>query len=238
MKIALCILTYNERPCLEIIFPKVPKPGAEAGYDCLCAIDGGSTDGTLDFYRERGVPVILQERRGRGDAFQQAFRRIDADAYIFFSPDGNEDVADLPKFRPLLEAGGDLVIASRMMEGAVNEEDSQLFRWRKWGNNAFNLAAILLFRHQGPFITDSINGYRAITRVAAQRLDLDALDFTIEYQMTIRALKNRMKVVEFATVEGQRVSGETQAPSILTGLRFLRCLFREVMPGLTSRSHG
>ena len=229
MKIALCILTYNERPCLEIILPKVPKPEAEAGYDCLYAIDGGSTDGTLDFYRERGVPVVLQERRGRGDAFQQAFRRIDADAYIFFSPDGNEDVADLPKFRPLLEAGGDLVIASRMMKGARNEEDDQLLKWRKWANNAFNLAANLLFRRQGLFITDSINGYRAITRTAAQRLNLDALDYTIEYQMTIRALKNRMKVVEFPTVEGQRISGKTQARSIPTGLRFLARLFREAV---------
>lgn len=227
MKILLCLLTHNERPCLEVVFPLIPRPGPAAGFDTLIAIDGGSTDGTLEFYRERGIPVVAQSRRGRGDAFLKAFELLDADAYIFFSPDGNEAVADLPKFRPLLEAGADLVVASRMTKGAVNEEDEKFFRWRKWANLAFNWLANLLFRRTGSYVTDSINGYRAITRSAARILALDALDYTIEYQMTIRALKNRLRIVEFPTVEGSRVAGGTGAPSIPTGLRFLGCLWSE-----------
>jgi transketolase len=58
----------------------------------VVAIDGGSTDGTIEFFKQHGVPVIGQSRRGRGDAFIQAFEKIDADAYIFFSPDGNEAI--------------------------------------------------------------------------------------------------------------------------------------------------
>jgi glycosyltransferase involved in cell wall biosynthesis len=228
MKITLCLLTRNELPCLEIIFPTIPPPGPDAGFDRIVAIDGGSTDGTVDFFRERDVPVIGQSRRGRGDAFQQAFANEPADAWIFFSPDGNEDVNDLPRFRPLLESGADVVIASRMMKGAVNEEDAQLLRPRKWANNAFNLAANMMFRGKGPFISDSINGYRAITRAAAETLQLDALDYTIEYQMTIRALKHRLNVVEFPTHEGQRVAGDTGAPSIPTGIRFIKRLFAEM----------
>jgi len=228
MKISLCLLTRNELPCLQIIFPAIPKPGPEAGFDRLVAIDGGSTDGTVEFFREQGIPVIGQSRRGRGDAFQQAFANEPADAWIFFSPDGNEDVLDLPRFRPLLEGGADVVIASRMMKGAVNEEDAHLLKPRKWANNAFNAAVNLLFRKKGPFITDSINGYRAITRKTAETLQLDALDYTIEYQMTIRALKHRLNIVEFPTHEGQRVAGDTGAPSIPTGVRFVKRLFAEL----------
>lgn len=228
MKISLCLLTRNELPCLEIIFPTIPPPGPEAGYDRIVAIDGGSTDGTVEFFRDRGVPVIGQSRRGRGDAFQQAFANEPADAWLFFSPDGNEDVDDLPRFRPLLEKGADVVIASRMMKGAVNEEDAHLLKPRKWANNAFNLAVNLMFRRKGPFITDSINGYRAITKEAAAVLQLDALDYTIEYQMTIRALKNKLNIVEFPTHEGQRVAGDTGAPSIPTGIRFIKRLFAEL----------
>lgn len=228
MKITLCLLTRNELPCLQIIFPTIPLPGPDAGFDRVVAIDGGSTDGTVEFFQERNVPVIGQSRRGRGDAFQQAFANEPADAWIFFSPDGNEDVKDLPRFRPLLEAGADVVIASRMMKGAVNEEDSQLIRPRKWANNAFNAAVNLLFRRKGPYISDSINGYRAITRAAAKVLQLDALDYTIEYQMTIRALKKKLNIVEFPTHEGQRVAGDTGAPSIPTGIRFVKRLFAEM----------
>lgn len=194
----------------------------------MYAVDGGSTDGTLEFFSERAVPVISQSKRGRGQAFQLAFAEIEADAFIFFSPDGNENPEDLPRFRPLLEQGADIVIASRMMEGARNEEDDQTLRWRKWANNAFNGMANLAFRRTGPYVTDSINGYRAITASAAKRLALDADDYTIEYQMTMRALKAGLSIAEFPSLEGHRVAGETQARSIPTGIRFLRAFGREL----------
>lgn len=235
MKVTLCLLTRNERACLEKIFPTIPPPGEHAGYQAIVAIDGGSTDGTLEYFKEKGIPVVAQSRKGRGDAFLQAFAQIESDAYVFFSPDGNEDVKDLPRFKSHLEQGADLVIASRMMKGAYNEEDGQLLRFRKWANNAFNLLANLFFRRTGPFITDSINGFRGITRAAARRLQLDSLDYTIEYQMTIRALKAGLKIVEFPTHEGQRVAGETGAPSIPTGIRFLKKLFAELF-GAQARS--
>ena len=227
MRIVLCILTRNERPCLDAVMPRVPQPGPAAGFDDLLAIDGGSTDGTLEYFQQHGIRVLGQSRRGRGEAFLLAFTQLEADAYIFFSPDGNEDPADLPRFRPLLEAGNDLVIASRMAAGARNEEDDQWLRPRKWANNAFNLAANLAFRRSGSFVTDSINGYRAITRNAAQRLALDASDYTIEYQMTMRALHAGLRIAEFPTIEHPRVAGETQASSIPTGMRFVRAFWRE-----------
>ena len=203
-------------------------PGSSSGFDAWYVVDGGSTDGTVEYFQGAGIEVIRQSDRGRGHAFQLAMQRINADAFIFFSPDGNEDPADLPKFRAALESGADIAIASRMMKGAHNEEDHLLFRWRKWANNAFNLLANVAFRRHGPYITDSINGYRAITREAAGKLKLDAWDYTIEYQMTMRALKKKMQISEFPTVEGQRVAGETQARSIPTGIRFIKAFWREL----------
>lgn len=231
MRITLCVLTRNERPCLEVVMPRVPPPGPTAGFDDIVAIDGASTDGTLEYFDQHGIRVVAQSRRGRGEAFLLAFTEVEADAYIFFSPDGNEDPADLPRFRPLLEAGNDLVIASRMCAGARNEEDAHLLRPRKWANNAFNLAANLAFRRSGAYISDSINGYRAITRGAAQRLALDASDYTIEYQMTMRALRAGLRIAEFPTIEHPRVAGDTQASSIPTGLRFVRAFWNELRRG-------
>lgn len=228
MHITLCILTRNERPCVEIVFPQLPKPGPESGFDAVVVIDGGSTDGTKEYFEERGIPVLGQSRRGRGHAFQIAFDEVESDAYIFFSPDGNEDPKDLPKFRPLLEQGFDLVIASRMMAGAKNEEDDQFLKLRKWANNAFNIGANVSFRRKGTFVTDSINGYRAITRKAARTLALDAPDYTIEYQMTMRAFKHKLPIAEFPTIEYPRVAGDTQAQSIPTGIRFIKAYWREL----------
>ncbi len=229
MKTVLCLLTKNEIECLNLLFDKIPKPNETDAYEEIYAIDGGSTDGTIEFFKERNIPIISQSKKGRGEAFLNAFREINADAFIFFSPDGNEAIEDLVKFKPLLKDGADIVIASRMCKGAVNEEDHQLLKWRKWANNAFNIMANVFFKKKGPFITDSINGYRAITKEASKKLALSAPDYTIEYQMTIRGLKAGLNIIEFPTIEGQRLAGDTGAPSIPTGLRFIKRFFTELL---------
>jgi hypothetical protein len=114
------------------------------------------------------------------------------------------------------------------MPSAFNEEDHNFFKLRKFANQTFNLMANLAFRRQGPFVTDSINGFRAISRRLARKLALDANDYTIEYQMTIRALRAGANIVEFPTHEGLRIAGETGAPSIPTGFRFIRRFLSEL----------
>lgn len=225
MKIALILLTLNEHDCLKVILPRVLSN--KATFDVIYAIDGGSTDGTIELYQQYEIPVIAQSKKGRGAAFHIARDTIDADAFIFFSPDGNEDPNDLCQFRPLLEDKNDIVIASRMMHGAKNEEDESIFKWRKWVNRTFNYAIHILFNRSNYFVTDSINGYRAITRTALKQLALTANDYTIEFQMTIRAFKNRLSIAEFPTHEHPRISGETKAPSFKTGVRFMKRLWTE-----------
>src|SRR3990167_11347093 len=229
MKIALIILTLNEYECLKKILPFVLESRNLHSFDVIYAIDGGSTDGTVEYYQQHNIPIVAQSYRGRGAAFHLALEKIDTDGYIFFSPDGNEDPADLIKFRYYLENGADIIIASRMMQGAKNEEDDSIFKFRKWVNNAFNLMINIFFNRSGKYVTDSINGYRAITKSAMQKLSLDAMDYTIEFQMTIRAFKHKLNIVEFATCEFPRISGETKAPSFSTGLRFIKCLWKEII---------
>ena len=97
------------------------------------------------------------------------------------------------------------------------------------GEQWFTIFANALFRTNGSYVTDTINGYRAIKRSAASALSLDATDYTIEYQMTSRALRDQLRVVEFPTIEGERIAGNTGAPSIPTGLRFVKRLWQEWM---------
>jgi len=205
-------------------------------------VDGGSTDGTREFFETRGVPAVVQEIPGRGEAFRLAVRRARGDLIIFFSPDGNEDPTDIPKFRPYFEAGYDLVIASRMMRGGRNEEGDQAIKPRKWANQAFTLAAHLLWHPRAltgrGYITDSINGYRAIRRDAFDALGLDAADFTIEYQMTMRALRHGLRIIEFPTHEGPRIGGISKVGSLDAGTRFSRTLIREILAGARRRPPG
>jgi glycosyltransferase involved in cell wall biosynthesis len=226
MKISLVFLTLNEIVGLQKNFEQVPLESV----DEVLVIDGASTDGTVEFFQERKIPVHIQEIKGRGEAFRLAFRKATGDALIFFSPDGNEDPTDIPKFKPFLMKGYDLVIATRMVKEAHNEEDDQFFKWRKWANNAFTLIANLTW-NRNVFITDTINGYRAITRQAWQELALDGPGYTIEYQSSIRAFKRELKITEFPTYEAQRIDDCEGSPSIQTGLAFLKLYYSEVKVG-------
>lgn len=228
MKTSLCILTKNELPCLEVVLNDVVLACKKHNIENIYAIDGGSIDGTVEFFKKNNIKVLSQKNRGRGDAFHLAFKEIHSDLYIFYSPDGNEDINDVYKFLEYANQGADIIIASRMMKDSYNEEDENLLKFRKWANNIFNAMANITFRRSGKYITDSINGYRAITKDAAQSLKLDAVDYTIEYQMTMRAFKKGLNIVEFPTIEGKRLFGETQAKSIPTGLKFLKSYFREL----------
>ena len=226
MNVSLVLLTLNEIVGLKALFESIPFGDVSEAF----AVDGGSTDGTLDFFRGKNFPTFVQTRRGRGDAFRLAFEKAKGDAVIFFSPDGNENPGDIPRFVDYLERGSDIVIASRMIPGAHNEEDEQFLKWRKWANRAFNLMANWAW-NRGVFVNDSINGFRAVTRAAWQRMASDGAAYTIEYQMSIRAFKLGLKIAEFPTHEGHRIDQREGSPSIATGLAFLRVFFLEIFSG-------
>ncbi len=226
MKISLIILTLNEITGLKELFDKIPT----SAVDEVFAVDGGSTDGTLEFLKEKGVTVHIQNKRGRGEAFRVAFDKAVGDALIFYSPDGNEDAADIPKFRSYLENGAEIVIGNRMNNGGFNEEDIHILKPRKWANNFFTLRATLSW-NKNSYLYDTINGFRAITRSAWTTLSPDGPGYTIEYQTSIRAMKKGLKVSEFPTHESQRIDNRVGSPSISTGLAFLKIFASELKIG-------
>jgi glycosyltransferase involved in cell wall biosynthesis len=227
MQVKLFIIVKNELKNIRLHHDLVIQTAQDNGVDYLY-VDGNSTDGTIDFFEKNSIKFVQQNGLGRGGAIRTALS-IDCDYYIIFSPDGNENILDLPKFISLFSSGADLVIASRMMEGAHNEEDENLIKPRKWANNVFNLLANIAFNKSGRYVTDSINGYRGISKNLLSKISLTSVDYTIEYQMTIRAMKASLDILEFPTFEGERVFGTTGAPSIKTGIAFVRKFLAELL---------
>ena len=85
MKTSLCILTKNELPCLEVVLNDVVLACKKHNIENIYAIDGGSIDGTVEFFKKNNIKVLSQKNRGRGDAFHLAFKEIHSDLYIFYS---------------------------------------------------------------------------------------------------------------------------------------------------------
>lgn len=223
-KTTLVILTRNEINGVKAQIRKIPFESVDEFF----AVDYKSTDGTAEFFKSHQIPVIRQVKPGRGEAFRMAVSHAKGDLLIFFSPDGNENPADIPKLVSLLKAGNDLVIASRFMKNSRNEEDDKVLKFRAWANKGFTLFVKLFW---GGNVTDTINGYRAIRKDLFKKLNLDAEGFAIEFQMTIRALKAKAKIAEIPTIEGNRIGGASTSYAIPTGFKFIYYLLREIVIG-------
>lgn len=221
---SLIILTRNEIEGLKSLIRKIPFEMVDEFF----AVDYKSTDGTSEFFEKNQIPVIKQQKPGRAEAFKLGAKKAQGKYLIFFSPDGNENPGDIPQIANRLKEGSDLVIASRFLKGSRNEEDNQTFKFRKWANQGFSFLVRLIW---GGNISDSINGYRGISKEALNKLKLDASGFAIEFQMTIRALKLKMKIEEISTIEGNRIGGQSTSYAIPTGLKFVVLLFREILIG-------
>lgn len=60
--VTLCILAFNEREALEQIWNTLPLSLFAEVY----VIDGGSTDGTQEFFKQKKVRVIQQKKKDEG----------------------------------------------------------------------------------------------------------------------------------------------------------------------------
>lgn len=220
-KTTLIILTRNEIEGVKQIVPRINKDWV----DEIISVDFNSTDGTVKFFQKYNIRVVKQQKPGRGEAFRIASEEAKYPNLLFFSPDGNEDPNDIPKLISKLNEGYDMIIASRFMKNAHNEEDDQLIKLRKWANQSFTMLVNLFWNGR---LTDSINGYRIITKKAFDSLRLDGEGFVIEYQMSIRALKNKLKIGEIPTYESSRIAGKSGSWAIPTGLIFIKYLLHEL----------
>src|SRR5205807_172677 len=143
--------------------------------------------------------------------------RCTTDALVMFHPKGSIDPAVLRKFRSFLEKGHDLVVASRLIAGAVNEEDAQLLRPRKWFVRVLGLVAALLWKRDDGMIADVLHGCRGMRRDAFFAIEPLRTGVSIDLEMVVRAYRLRLRRVEFPIAEAPRLVGETRFKAWPTG---------------------
>jgi glycosyltransferase involved in cell wall biosynthesis len=224
LRLSLCLLTWNEIEGCRQDVPLLPRDAFEE----IFAIDGGSTDGTIEYLTEQGITVFQQDSRGYNGAYITAFRRCTTDALVIFHPKGSVDPETLHKFRPYFAQGADLVVASRIIEGAVNEEDSQLFRPRKWFVQGLAGLAALLWKREGLMVWDVLHGYRGMRKDAFDRIDVLPKGLSVDIEMVARTYRYRMVRAEFPVAEKPRPSGDTHFKAWPTGKALLRYIWQEL----------
>jgi glycosyltransferase involved in cell wall biosynthesis len=224
VKISLCLIVWNELQGCQTDLPRLPLEE----FDEVFAVDGGSTDGTVEYLESQGIKVHRQPKRGLNAAYVHANEVATGDAVVVFFAKGTLPVEDLCKFRSLFEQGSELVIASRQLPGSVNEEDIHFWRPRKWAVIGLAAASALIWNREGHWVRDVLHGFKGWTRTAFNHMRILDVGLSIDIEMVVRAYKLRIKRVEFATKEISRGYGETHFKIWPTGKRLLAYLWFEL----------
>src|SRR5215831_8327419 len=119
MRTTVLALTLNEIDGVKAILPQIDR----AWVDQIIVVDGGSTDGTIEWSREHGYEVYVQKRRGIRFAYLEVLPLIQGDVVLCISPDGNCPVEYIPQLLTKINEGYDLVIGSRYKGDSKSEDD-------------------------------------------------------------------------------------------------------------------
>jgi len=213
----LVLPTLNEIEAVKIVVPQIRREWV----DEILVVDGGSTDGTVEFLRGIGLTVHSQSKRGYGHAMAWGLHHATGDIIVEFTPDGNSIPEDIPRIISKINEGNDLVIGSRYLSGAKSEDDDWLTALGNW---MFTTIVNILF---GARYTDALVGFRAFRRQEALKLGLDTPGLSWPCQSSIRFARARLRTVEIPASEPKRIGGVRKMRPFKTGFEIVKLIVRD-----------
>lgn len=227
----LFIPTLNEIEGMKVIMPQIDRDWV----DQILIMDGNSTDGTIEYARENGYEVLLQQKRGIRYAYIEALPHIRGDVLLTFSPDGNSVPELIPALLDKMEEGYDMVIASRYLGPAKSADDGMITGFGNW---FFTKTVNVLF---GGHYTDAMVIYRAYWTRLFRELEMDQdrwyttpekLFFTrigCEPMLSARAAKRKLKIGEIPGDEPARIGGVAKLQTIRWGASYYFQFLRDFL---------
>ncbi|MEC7490824.1 MAG: glycosyltransferase family 2 protein [Pseudomonadota bacterium] len=230
MKTTLLVMTLNEIEGMKVIMPQVNS----SWFDQIIVVDGGSTDGTVEWAKDHGYDTYIQKEKGFRHAYAEVWPQVTGDVVVTFSPDGNSIPDILPSLLAKMNEGYDMVIVSRYFGSAKSADDDVVTGFGNW---FFTRTVNLL--HGGRY-TDVMVIFRAYRKSLAS--DLELLDdeafsapekvfrtrISWEPLLSVRAVKAKLKIAEIPGDEPPRIGGERKLKILQWGAAYYFQFIREL----------
>lgn len=217
-RVSVVVPTLNEAKNLPHVLPSIPT-----WVDEVIIVDGYSTDGTIEVAKSLlpHAVIVTQGARGKGAALRAGFDAARGDIIVTLDADGSADPREISAFVGVLLSGADFVKGSRFVQGGGTLDMEWYRRLGNWG-----LLQMVKLRFGGKF-TDLCYGYNAFWKDVLPHLRVEeASGFEIETHMNVQALRGKLKVMEVASKEFQRIHGVSNLRTIPDGWRVLKTIVK------------
>ena len=190
-KLIIQIPCLNEAETLPTTLAALPRRVAGVDVGEYLVIDDGSTDGTAQVARQWGVHHVVTHRRNRGlaAAFRSGVDRAlaeGADIIVNTDGDGQYEGGDIEALvTPIVQGRADIVIGDRGVADNAHFSAPKRLMQRVGSGVVQHLA--------GTHVSDAVSGFRAISRDAAQRINITT-EFSYTTDMLIQAGRKRMAI--------------------------------------------
>lgn len=219
-RISIIIPTLNEAGNLRRLMPRIKAVLKGRRYEIL-VVDGHSADGTAEVAHRLGAHVVY-DSVGKGSALMKGIRASAGDVLVLMDADLSHRPDELLILIAGIEAGYDICMGSRFLTGGGSDD---MPAHRRFGNFVFVSLVNLLY---GSRYSDLCYGYRSFAKGVAQRLHLSESGFGIEAEISIKAVKAGMKVMEVPSYEKLRLHGSGKLRSLRDGQRILYTILKNM----------
>ncbi len=222
INVTVAVIARNEEATVGKVIESVLPYCDEA-----ILIDGNSTDRTREIAKSLGIAVHRDDGHGKGDGIRKAMEVGAGKAIVFIDADGSHRASDIPSLTaPIIAEEADLVVGSRWTGGS-DELGGDIGKFiRSTGSSVITLS---INYRWGVRLTDSQNGFRAISQKAAKTIQLHENIFTIEQEMIMDCLRRGFRVTEVPAHEYPRMAGDSQIVVWKVAYRYVWSLLKGLM---------
>ncbi len=206
LRVAVVIPALNEAPALPHVLPAIPSWVAE-----VIVVDNGSRDATAAVAAGLGARVVSEPRRGYGQACLSGIAALSPgiDTVVFMDADASDRPEEMDRLlAPIVGAAADMVIGSR----PLGAEPGSLTPVQRFGNA---LSCWLIRVLWGVRFTD-LGPFRAITRPALARLEMQDRNFGWTVEMQVRAAGRGLRCAEIPVTYRRRI-GQSKVSGTISG---------------------
>ncbi|MEP7323850.1 MAG: glycosyltransferase family 2 protein [Saprospiraceae bacterium] len=220
MIIDVIIPAYNEQDAIGKVIDEIPKYHVRNIIVC----NNNSTDNTTEVAKTHGAIVLLEKKKGYGNACLKGIEYLKSlasspDIVVFIDGDHSDYPEFLPELvGPILSGKSDMVIGSRVL--GISEKGSMTIPQR-FGNWLATRMILWIYHYT---FTD-LGPFRAIRYESLIALDMQDKTFGWTAEMQIKAAKQNLRCIELPVNYRQRigvskVSGTVKG-TILAGYKII-----------------